>query len=247
MRRAGNTEIDEHGGNDDSFVSRWSRRKLESKRRAENTAADNATEDRPAEQAAEALQSPETILTDIDMPDIETMTQDSDYTGFLSPGVSDKLRKRALRKLFHSEVFNICDGLDDYDDDYTQFKSLGNILTADMRHQIELKAQRVAEKMLQEKQYSHSHNSSDADDDQLTVLSERDSNEAEQNETPSDALAAITTRQHLPAVDADHRDNASRSVIDTETNNETRHETQYKKHVAEADTEIGNSETENNL
>ena len=88
------------------------------------------------------------------MPDIEGLTADSDYTDFLSPGVSEALRKLALRKLFRSEVFNICDGLDDYDDDYTQFKILGSTVTSDMRHQIELKAQRMAEQLLQEKQLS---------------------------------------------------------------------------------------------
>ena len=39
-------------------------------------------------------------LTDADMPPIETLTEDSDYTGFMSPEVSEELRKLALRKLF---------------------------------------------------------------------------------------------------------------------------------------------------
>ncbi len=136
-----------------SFVSRWSRLKHETKKNTENTAIEKiAAENKLMETDAleEQQKSSAKILTDEDMPDLEMMTADSDYTGFLSPGVSDKLRKLALRKLFHSDVFNIRDGLDEYDGDYTQFEKLGDIVTADMHHQIELEAQRKAKQLLDE-------------------------------------------------------------------------------------------------
>ena len=79
-------------------------------------------------------------LTDEDMPPLKTLTEESDYTGFLSPKVSDELRKLALRKLFHGSKFNICDGLDDYDEDFTKFAKLGDVITAEMRHRAELEA-----------------------------------------------------------------------------------------------------------
>lgn len=85
------------------------------------------------------------VPTDDDMPPLESLNEHSDYSGFLSPGVSEKLRKQALRKLFHLDVYNFCDGLDDYAEDYTKFAALGNILTADMRLQ-----QQRAEKQRQE-------------------------------------------------------------------------------------------------
>ena len=146
-------------GSDPGFVERWSRLKHEHRQsklnpvsrptEAENIEAHAGVVD--AGEPAEDQQLAAVILTDEDMPDIETMTADSDYTRFLSSGVSDALRKAALRKLFHCDVFNVCDGLDDYDDDYTQFTNLGSVVTSDMRHQIELKAQRMAEQMLQQK------------------------------------------------------------------------------------------------
>jgi len=67
----------------------------------------------------------------------------SGYSGFLSPGVSEGLRRRALRKLFMSAVFNVRDGLDDYDEDFTNFEALGDIVTSDMRHQAEAEAERA--------------------------------------------------------------------------------------------------------
>ena len=77
------------------------------------------------------------------MPALESLDENSDYSGFLSSGVSESLRRRALRKLFSSAVFNIPDGLDDYDDDFTSFAALGDIVTSDMKHQAEVEAERA--------------------------------------------------------------------------------------------------------
>ena len=85
----------------------------------------------------------EKALTDEDMPPLDALDENSDYSGFLSPGVSETLRRRALRKLFSSAVFNVPDGLDDYDDDFTSFAALGDIVTSDMKHQAEVEAERA--------------------------------------------------------------------------------------------------------
>jgi len=73
------------------------------------------------------------LLTDRDMPSVDTLNEASDFGQFMSPGVSDVLRKAALRKLFRLPVFGIRDGLDDYDEDFRNFAALGNIVTADMK------------------------------------------------------------------------------------------------------------------
>lgn len=130
-----------------NFVSRWSSLKHQAKQDVKNPAI--TIDKNNIEQLEADKEAAVKILTDDDMPDLKTMTADSDYTGFMSPGVSEKLRKLALRKLFHSEGFNIRDGLDEYDGDYTQFETLGNIITSDMRHEIELDAKRKAEQMLE--------------------------------------------------------------------------------------------------
>ena len=78
------------------------------------------------------------MLTDADMPPLESLGEDDDYSGFMSTGVSEELRNLALRKLFRSAKFNVVDGLNDYDDDFTNFEPLGDIITSDMRHQMEV-------------------------------------------------------------------------------------------------------------
>jgi hypothetical protein len=138
----------------ESALSRWSRRKQE----AAKTPSVDLQE--PPDAAVASLSTPlsdEVVqepvpLTDADMPDIESLAEDSDFTGFMSPGVSDELRNLALRKLFHAPVFNIRDGLDEYDEDYTTFEKLGDIVTCDMKHQIEVQERKRLEALELERQ-----------------------------------------------------------------------------------------------
>ncbi len=130
-----------------SFFRRWSSRKRRARRgEAEDTAGVPKAEESKANEADESAE-PERVLTDDDMPPIESLNEDSDYSGFLSPGVSESLRKLALRKMFLSSKYNVTDGLDDYADDFTKFAPLGNIITSDMRHQMEMEAERTKQKL----------------------------------------------------------------------------------------------------
>ncbi len=139
----------------ESRLSRWSRRKQQSK--AETKEEDQALDfqfSSNSEQLSEPIASPTAIkavgeeqaapetpvLTDSDMPAIETLNSESDFSMFMSSGVTDKLRNLALKQLFKAPHFNIRDGLDEYDEDYTFFEKLGDIVTCDMKHQIEVEA-----------------------------------------------------------------------------------------------------------
>lgn len=136
-----------------SAYGRWSRRKARA-RAAPVPAAPRAQAPASAAVPAAAADGagrvldtpdapPERALTDADMPALEALGEDDDYSGFLSPGVSEPLRLKALRKLFTSAKFNVTDGLDDYAEDFTKFEPLGDIITSDMRHRIEMEAERA--------------------------------------------------------------------------------------------------------
>ncbi|MDC0434354.1 DUF3306 domain-containing protein [bacterium] len=73
------------------------------------------------------------LLTDADMPPVESLTADSDMSAFFNRGVSAVLRKAALRHVFHQPAYNVRDGLNDYDGDYTVFEPLGDTITSDMK------------------------------------------------------------------------------------------------------------------
>ena len=128
----------------ESFVARWSRRKREPGGSSGRTDELEGTAcGRALEPPAVANESPQG-LTDADMPPIASLGSDSDYSGFLSPGVSEELRRLALRKLFHSPIFNVTDGLDDYDDDFTSFEILREAFHA-KHHQVEDSSDAVSE------------------------------------------------------------------------------------------------------
>ncbi len=127
---------------EEGFLSRWSRRKREAGA-VEESAEALVPPSAEAPVVPPALE-PAAPLTDQDLPPLETLGEDSDYSGFLSPKVSESLRRKALRQLFAGSQFHIRDGLDDYDDDYRNFESLGGLFTADMRHRMEMEARRVA-------------------------------------------------------------------------------------------------------
>jgi len=142
----GGASTDEAG---QGFYGRWSRRKQAAREVVPQAdepqppppLVDVEDQDTPVVVAEQEVDAPQ-LLTDEDMPALETLDEDSDFSGFLSEGVSEELRLKALRKLFLSPKFNVVDGLNDYDEDFTSFEALGDIVTSDMRHQRELEEQR---------------------------------------------------------------------------------------------------------
>jgi hypothetical protein len=136
----------------DGFYRRWSRRKGLSRATVEASAAQPAAPaPAPAPATvpapdADATTQVERVLTDADMPDLDSLGEGDDFSPFMSPGVSEALRRKALRKLFLGSAFNVTDGLDDYDDDFTTFEALGDLITSDMRHRMEREAERDAQR-----------------------------------------------------------------------------------------------------
>ena len=68
------------------------------------------------------------------LPDPDTLPAGSDFSAFMVPGVSAALRRRALRRLWATGNYNVRDGLDDYDADYTQqLKPMASELAGKLR------------------------------------------------------------------------------------------------------------------
>lgn len=128
----------DRGDNDEGFLVRWSRRKQAGYRNQEHPSAPGPQTAPGEPPAAEGLQqtTPQREATDADMPPVDSLDEKSDYAAFMSSGVSEQLRAQALRKLFHLPGFHVPDGLDDYDDDFTQFAKLGNIVTREMERML---------------------------------------------------------------------------------------------------------------
>lgn len=116
----------------DSFLHRWSKRKQEQTR----DETDNATEVLVSSEYVEADVSAVTAEAESgavndeeqapppSMEDVERLKEGDSVSAFLAKGVASQVKKAALRKLFHSEAYNIRDGMNDYDFDYTNRESL---------------------------------------------------------------------------------------------------------------------------
>lgn len=109
------------------FLSRWSRRKLESpKEEAAPPPAAPATA--PRETAAPAAAKSE-------LPPVDSLQGlASEYKEFLRPGVDEKLRTAALKKLFRDPHFNVMDGLDVYIDDYSKPDPIPEAMLRTLQH-----------------------------------------------------------------------------------------------------------------
>ncbi|MBC6716383.1 MULTISPECIES: DUF3306 domain-containing protein [Aurantimonas] len=107
-------------GENDSFLSRWSRRKREVEAAEAAEAADAQTPDvvDPEAVAREAEELEQNRLA-AEAVDIDSMKAGDDFGLFMKRGVPELLRRKALRKLWRSNpVFANLDGLNDYDEDF---------------------------------------------------------------------------------------------------------------------------------
>jgi hypothetical protein len=107
----------------------WSRRK-EAVRKAEAAEEAREQEQLKAEQlAALEEKSDEDILEELGLPEPESLGKDDDFTRFLSRTVPERLRRRALRRLWLTNpVLANLDGLNDYEEDYTDAATAGQLV-----------------------------------------------------------------------------------------------------------------------
>ncbi len=121
--------------NEEGFLSRWSKRKgaaRESSDEEDNadgleTAAIGNDGDEPAIDGS----SGEEMLdaSDFDDVDFDKLDESSDYTRFIKANVPASIQQQALRKLWTSDpVFEVLDGMNDYDEDFTGTGLAGKVL-----------------------------------------------------------------------------------------------------------------------
>jgi hypothetical protein len=166
---------DEHKS--ERFLARWSRLKTEQPAEATPPAA-------RADAPVESAEPPP-------LPDIEELTIDSDFRGFLHPKVGEDVRRAALRKLFSDPHFNVMDGLDVYIDDYSKTEPIPPAMLAGLKQ-----AQRILR---------WAEGKDDEDPEQLEVSA--DENPPEGALPPPDATAAANDPASAPREPVLHQRN----------------------------------------
>ncbi|MDP2488428.1 DUF3306 domain-containing protein [Vibrio splendidus] len=207
-----------------NFFSRWSQRKLDESNDepleapALTSSDSSSSEISPADLSSEieaaapqslesdALETNEEVhASDVQDPAPEA-TEDLSVAQLLVSEASESVKKAALRKLFLSEEFNVRDGLDDYDDDYSNLKSLSEGVAETLRDWVKDKTEE--ETTLEEEQIIDSK-------DESEVLEHSESDlEVSDNEFETSESAEITEQEKELYKNTVSNDNATMSDED---------------------------------
>lgn len=119
------------GEPEQSFLSRWSRRKTQVRQDGEPPVvqvlppvapgpADRTPVAAPAAEPVPALPAAETppAVPKPTLDDVHALTGESDFSRFVARDVDPEVKNLAMKKLFADPHYNVMDGLDTYIDDY---------------------------------------------------------------------------------------------------------------------------------
>ncbi len=148
-----------------SFISRWSKRKLEETatellkpeqsqpeketQQVAHTAHDevdslDTAEETGQESQTEALES-QGIEDAVEASNDQAKSEPTSIATLLASEAERSVKKAALRKLFLSDEYNVRDGLDDYDDDYSNLKTLSQSVAETLRDWVKEKQEEPVE------------------------------------------------------------------------------------------------------
>ncbi len=81
---------------------------------------DHSVPAQPSQPGQERVREQDAAVDPSELPDIDSLTAESDFTAFMRKGVPKTLQRKALRKLWASDPVLAClDGLNDYEEDFT--------------------------------------------------------------------------------------------------------------------------------
>ncbi|MBN8087909.1 DUF3306 domain-containing protein [Vibrio vulnificus] len=106
------------------FFSRWSSRKLagETQKLPKQSDEDIAAHSSLTDEQKNAVEEDHVLLSELPLGEKEgadeLTEQEPTISALLASEATQEVKKAALRKLFHSEEFNVVDRLNDYDHDY---------------------------------------------------------------------------------------------------------------------------------
>ena len=119
----------------EDFLGRWSRLKREQR-------------EQPSPERTEIQEKPP------ELPPVDTLTTESEFSGFMHPKVGDALRRVALRKLFSDPHFNTPDPFEPFSGDWTVGEPISDEMMATLNQakQLLLGEEKKEEKEQQEEQ-----------------------------------------------------------------------------------------------
>jgi hypothetical protein len=123
---------------DEAFLSRWSRRKIEA-RKAQDEPAKLGPAPTPA--ATPVVPDAKTAMSQagasapVELPPLESLKGlASEYRDFMRPGVDESLKRSALKKLFKDPHFENFERFAEYCEDYTQGEPIPLAMLKTLEH-----------------------------------------------------------------------------------------------------------------
>lgn len=120
----------EKSDNSESAISRWSRRKLDNQAVSDHQQVLLAKQEQEPE-SLPILTSEQHVIDEAELPIWQQLN------------VDPETKRAALSSLFRQPEFNIVDRMNEYDEDFTSFESLGSIVTHEMKHMLKLAEQKT--------------------------------------------------------------------------------------------------------
>ncbi|WP_434762847.1 DUF3306 domain-containing protein [Vibrio fortis] len=181
-----------------SFFSRWSQRKLDGDKATdvESPEPDSTTDNTQASELTQVSKQEPSLTSEQVSADVSSESLDSSVDSpegdgespsvaqLLVSEASESVKKAALRKLFLSEEFNVRDGLDDYDDDYSNLKSLGEGVADTLRDWVKETVE-DSEPEVTQTQEELASSSDELEEDETKAVSEEALEEPEQEDQDS--------------------------------------------------------------
>ncbi|MGF1864786.1 DUF3306 domain-containing protein [Enterovibrio norvegicus] len=205
----------------DSFLQRWSAKKRgewideteEIREDATHSDSELLSSEPSFSDATEHGESPEgeeadTLPLPATMDDVENLQEGDSAAVFLAKGVSSEVKKAALRKLFRSDAYNVLDGMNDYDLDYSNTANLAAEVAANLRQWTKENVEKMTECDDQASVNAEEASASSPDSKERPhANAEANGNESEE-EGESDLALASETKSTLEK----NRDNLSYGV-----------------------------------
>jgi len=183
----------------------WSKRRAAVAAQEEADAEAQAAAAEADEVAALEEKSDEEILAELDLPDPDELKMGDDVTGFMSRAVPERLRRRALRRLWRlNPILANVDGLVDYGEDFTDsatvidgMQTTYQVGKGMLAHVKEMARQAEEEALAEAKEADEATSESDAETDAYAeVAAQEDLPPAHASAIPEDAESpAIATSQ----------------------------------------------------
>ena len=166
-----------------------------------STAAEQAAEQATAESDQQAADADNAEVPVIELPDPDTLTPDADISAFMQSGVDPALRQRALRRIFMGGEHSVRDGLDDYDQDFSQMRPLAEGV-ADTLRSWTRKVEEGLEKLDEAGETPAADTTLETDDQIAEQAPDGEAPVDESHAAPSDEILESPDPQAIPAEDS---------------------------------------------